>query len=232
MISHSFCEPSTQEQPLQAVLTQGLIWGHSPGLRGLGCGHWESPLQPPYLQSARGLFSQTAHVERHLSRRKGSLSGGWVPASNLALTVIWHHLCCHRLPPPPDLRGGNLDPTSQRGSFSVCVRTCGTQYVSVAIFGGIQPLTMTGTVYWLGLSCGMSVRPKEELADSPGKSFVFHVSILLFPYIRSRYGCHCIKLTLLDMAVMPGAVAAVLWPWGKSQGSQRGWFWYCQSGLL
>lgn len=51
------------------------------------------------------------------------------------------------------------------------------------------------------------MRPKEELADSPGKSFVFHVSVLLFPYIRSRYGCHCITLTLLDMAVTLGAVA-------------------------
>ena len=71
------------------------------------------------------------------SRRKGSLSRGWVTATNWTLTVD--------APPHPNLRGRNLEPASQRGRFSVCVRrTCRTQYVSVAIFGGIQPLATTG----------------------------------------------------------------------------------------
>lgn len=40
----------------------------------------------------------------------------------------------------------------------------------------MQPVTTTEPVHFLGLSCGMSVRHKEEVAGSPGKTFVFHVT--------------------------------------------------------
>lgn len=46
----------------------------------------------------------------------------------------------------------------------------------------------------------------------PWENLCFPCIDTLFPYIRSRYGSHCIMLTLLDMAVMPGAVAAILRP--------------------
>lgn len=115
--------------------------GLSPVVRGLGCGHLESPPQPPTLGgglSAWPLQPDSSHrasgPQRHTSRKKGSPGGGCITASDLALTVT--SITCTVTEPHPDSRGRNLDPVSQRGSFSVCLRrACGMGYISVAIFG-------------------------------------------------------------------------------------------------
>lgn len=49
------------------------------------------------------------------------------------------------------------------------------------------------------------------------RSWLAALGKLCFPHNRSSHGCYYLMLTLLKMAVMPGAVAAILWPWGKGQ---------------